>query len=63
MSDTWTDPRYTELVDEYDRLREKRATTVRHCPGCLHGLGSLMMVDLKTRRPLLVNCGLCGAPR
>ncbi|PPS89554.1 hypothetical protein [Streptomyces sp. MH60] len=55
---SWTDPRYADLVETYDQLRQERPVT-RPCRSCLHGLGSVMMVDLTTRQPITVPCSAC----
>jgi hypothetical protein len=60
---TWTDPRYAELVEAWDEMRQQRLRRgpVTRCPSCQHGLGTIMMVDLTTKRPITTPCLRCPA--
>ena len=64
MDDTWTDPRYAELVEAFDEMkrRRQRQGPTHPCPACQHGLGTIMMVDLETKAPLSVVC-ICSPGR
>jgi hypothetical protein len=62
MSETrWVDPRYAELVEVFDELvaRRRRRGPVTPCRACTHGLGSIVMVDLVTRKPITTPCTGC----
>jgi hypothetical protein len=60
---TWTDPRYADVVAAWDRMAHRRLQQgpVRPCPSCQHGLGTVMMVDLTTRKPITMPCPRCPA--
>lgn len=59
---SWTDPRYADLVKAWDDMtaRRVRQGPIKPCPTCHHGLGTVMMVDLKTKAPLSVGCPSCS---
>lgn len=59
---TWTDPRYAGLVETWDQMRQNRARRgpAAPCPSCLHGLGSIVMVDLVTKKPTVIPCPRCS---
>lgn len=58
---TWTDPRYADVVETFDRLRQQRQKQgpLKPCRSCTHGLGKILMVDPQTQKPIVVDCPSC----
>lgn len=63
MRSEWVDPRYADLVRTWDRVVQRRASrgpVVKQCKACTHGLGTVVMVDLVTKKPFTAPCIRCS---
>jgi len=60
---TWIDPRYADLVERWSHMQQERVRRgpVHPCPACLHGLGTIMMVNPETKEPISIPCAQCNA--
>jgi DnaJ-class molecular chaperone len=61
MREDWIDPQQEHVVEYFTTTVQEAARRrgIKPCDNC-HGIGTVVMVNPKTREPFSVACSSCG---